>query len=174
MAEQGEQGMEKELRFEVKPTVKELWQFLLYHANSGTLGLFNVLTTLMALFLLIIRYSELTVPYRLMLVFGALVFTVLQPCDLYRKARRQAKSPATKDVMLLTFDDAGLRVEQNDQQTAFTWEQIGRMARKPTMAILYMDRVHVFLLPRRVMGEQEEALYEMARQHLPKERRRRI
>jgi len=37
-----------------------------------------------------------------------------------------------------------------------------------------MDRVHVFLLPRRVMGEQEEALYEMARQHLPKERRRRI
>lgn len=166
--------MEKELRFEVKPTIKELWQFLLYHANTGTLGIFNIIFTLMALFLLIVRFSELTTNYRLMLVFCALIFTVLQPCDLYRKARRQAKSPAAKDVMILTFDDAGLRVEQNDQQTAFTWEQIVRMDRKPTMAILYMDRVHVFLLPKRVMGEQEEALYEMARQHLPKECRRKI
>lgn len=166
--------MEKELRFEVKPNVKELWQFLLYHANTGAMGVFNILFTLMALFLLITRFSELTMNYRLMFVFCALIFSVLQPCDLYRKARRQAKSPAAKDVMILTFDNAGLRVEQNDRQTAFTWEQMGRMDRKPTMAILYMDRVHVFLLPKRVMGEKEEALYEMARQHLPKERRRKI
>lgn len=91
--------MEKELRFEVKPTVKEL-----------------------------------------MLVFCALIFSVLQPCDLYRKARCQAKSPAVKDVMKLTFDDAGLREEQNDRQTVFTWEQIGRMDQKPMMAILYIFR----------------------------------
>lgn len=166
--------MGKELRFEVKPTVKDLWQFLLYHANTGALGIFNIIFTLMALFLLLTRFSELTTNYRLMLVLCALIFTVLQPCDLYRRARRQAKAPAAKDVMILTFDDTGLRVEQNGQQTAFTWEQIGRMTRKPTMAILYMDRVHVFLLPKRILGEQEEALYEMARQHLPEERRRKI
>lgn len=166
--------MGKELRFEVKPTIKELWQFLLYHANRGTMGLLNLGFTLMALFLLIVRFSELPRSYRWMLVFCVLVFTVLQPGDLYRKARRQAKSPAAKDVMILTFDDTGLRVEQNDQQTAFTWEQMGRMDRKPTMTILYMDRVHVFLLPKRVLGEQEEAFYEMVRQHLPKERRRKI
>lgn len=166
--------MEKELRFEVKPTIMELWQFLLYHANTGVMGVFNILFTFMALFLLLTRFSQLTMPYRLMLAFGALVFTVLQPCDLYRKARRQAKSPAAKDVMVLTFNDAGLRVEQNDRQTAFTWEQIGRMVRKPTMVILYMDRVHVFLLPKRVMGGGEEALCEMARQYLPEKRRRKI
>lgn len=166
--------MEKELRFEVKLGVKDLWQFSLYHANAGMLGIVNLLFTLAALFLIVTRWGVLTVPYRVLVVVCALLFTVWQPLLLYRKARKQAKAPAMKEPMILTFGAEGLKVEQSEQEALFAWEQMGRFDRMPTMVILYMDRVHAYLLPKLVMGQQEEAFYEMARAYLPKERRRRI
>lgn len=166
--------MEKELRFEVKLGVKELWQFSMYHANAGMLGMVNVLFTLAALFLIVTRWGSLTVPYRLLLVVCALMFTVWQPLLLYNKARKQAKAPAVKEPMILTFGEEGLKVEQNEQEAVFTWEQMGRLDRMPTMVILYMDRVHAYLLPKSVMGAQEETFYELVRARLSKERRRRI
>lgn len=45
-------------------TAKELWIFSMYHANAGFMGIFNVLFSLAALYLLIFRWSSTTVPYR--------------------------------------------------------------------------------------------------------------
>ena len=166
--------MEKELRFEVKLGVKDLWQFSMYHANAGMLGIVNLLFTLAALFLIVTRWGTLTTPYRALLVVCALMFTVWQPFLLYNKARKQAKAAAVKESMILTVGAEGLKVEQSGQEAAFAWDQMGRLDKMPTMVILYMDRVHAYLLPKSVMGEREDAFYEMVRAHLPKERRRRI
>ncbi len=160
--------MDKKMRFEVKLTAKELWQFSMYHANSGAMGLFNLIFTVAALFLLIFRWGTLTGAYRLLLLGCVLIFTVLQPLLLYGKVRRQAKSPAITEPMYLTFSQEGLWVEQSGQQAEFAWEQMGRMDKKPGLIVLYMDRVHAYLLPEKALGEQKEALLEMAKEHLPK------
>ena len=174
-----EEGKEKpvrrpDLRFTVDLTAKDLWQFSMYHSNSGFMGIFNVLFTLGCLYLLISGWGTLSIPYRAVLAVGALMFTVWQPFLLYRKACRQAKGPAVKEPMTLGFDEEGLVVEQNGQTAEFSWEQMARMDRLPKMAVIYMDRVHAYLLPSRVMGGDGERLYELARTHLPKERRRKF
>lgn len=166
--------MEKEMKFEVKLSAKDLWQFSMYHANGGLMGGFNLIFTVAAVALLIIRWGELTDAYRLLLVGCALIFTVFQPALLYSKVRKQAKSPVMQQPMYLTFHKDGLNVEQNDQKIDFTWDQMGQMAKKPTMVILYMDRVHAYLLPKTVLGEQENDFCDMVRAHLPKEKRRGI
>lgn len=164
----------KMLQFEVKLTAKNLWAFSMYHSNGGFRGIFNLLFTIAALFLLVFRWGTVTVAYRLLLLVCVLLFTVWQPFLLYTKARKQAQAPVMRDPMTLTFDENGLKVEQNEQTVEFAWDQMGRMDRMPSMIVLYMDRVHAYLLPKTAMGEQEEALCEMARQYLPKERRRKI
>lgn len=166
------EGNEKEMKFEVKLTAKELWQFSMYHANAGATGLFNVIFTAAALFLLIFRWETLTVAYRLLMFGCVLIFTVLQPLLLYGKVRKQAKMPAMAAPMYLTFREEGLQVEQNDQVASFPWEQMARMDKKPTMVVLYMDRVHAYLLPKKILAEQEEAFYELVKTYLPKERRK--
>lgn len=166
--------MKKELCFEVKLDVKDLWQFSMYHANAGMLGIVNLLFTLAALFLIVTRWGMLTTPYRALLVVCALMFTVWQPLLLYHKARKQAKATAVKEPMILVFGEEGLKVEQNGQEALFAWDQMGRLDKMPTMVILYMDRVHAYLLPKSVMGNREEEFYEMVREYLPKERRKRI
>ncbi len=164
--------MTKEMRFEVKLTAKELWQFSMYHANAGATGLFNLIFTAAALFLLVVRWGTLTAAYRLLLFGCVLIFTVLQPLLLYGKVRRQAKTPAMAEPMYLTFKEDGLKVEQHGQEAVFAWNQMGRMDKKPAMVVLYMDRVHAYLLPRKILGEQEEAFLEMVKTYLPKERRK--
>lgn len=154
------------LQFEVKLETGDFWRFSLHHSMSGMTGIFNILFTAVAIFLLIARWGVLSAGQRLLLVVCALIFTVLQPLLLLRKAHAQAKQPAMKIPMLLTFGEEGLHVEQNDQQVQFTWEQMARMERVSSMIILYMDRVHAYLLPKRIMGEREEALCRMAKTHL--------
>lgn len=166
--------METQLTYHVNLTAKDLWAFSMYHANGGMLGIFNLLFTLAAVMLLVTRWGAVTTPYRLLLIVCVLLFTVWQPFLLYRKARKQAKTAVVRDPMTLVFNETGLTVEQSGQTASFTWQQMGRMDGHRTMVVLYMDRVHAYLLPKSAMGEQEQALYEMARQYLPKERRRRI
>lgn len=174
MGQATEINTEKPLKFELQLTAKDLWAFSMYHSNGGFRGIFNLLFTAAALYLLIARWGALSIPYRLLMAFCALLFTVWQPLLLYSKARKQAKTPVIKDAMSLTFGGDGLKVEQNGQSAEFTWDQMGRMDRLPSMIVLYMDRVHAYLLPREALGGQEEELCAMARAHLPKERRRKI
>ena len=166
--------MKDSIHFEVTLSVTDLWQFSMYHANSGIMGIFNVTFTLAAVAALILRWSTLTAGYRLLLVVCALVFTVMQPLMLFNKVRRQAKNSAIQKPMDLTFDGEGLLVEQDGQQVRFTWDQIGRMTRRPSQTIVYMDRVHAYLLPKRVLEGHEEELWTLVRAHMPKERRKGI
>ena len=134
----------------------------------------NLIFSLAALYLLIFRWSTTTVPYRCLLVVCALIFTVWQPFLLWNKARKQAKRPAVKNPMRLIFDDEKLTVSQEENSADFTWEQMGRLDAKSSMYILYMDRVHAYLIPKETLGEQEETFRELVTAHLPKERRRKI
>lgn len=155
-------------------TAKELWIFSMYHANAGFMGIFNVLFSLAALYLLIFRWGSTTVPYRCLLVVCALIFTVWQPLLLWMKAAKQAKRPAVKNPMRLRFDDETLTVSQEENAADFTWEQMGRLDAKPSMYILYMDRIHAYLIPKKALGDQEEVFRELVTVHLPKEKRRNI
>ena len=118
--------------------------------------MFNLIFSLAALYLLIFRWSTTTVSYRCLLVVCALIFTVWQPFLLWNKARKQAKRPAVKNPMRLIFDDEKLTVSQEENSADFTWEQMGRLDAKSSMYILYMDRVHAYLIPKETLGEQEE------------------
>ena len=104
--------MTKEMRFEVRLTAKELWQFSMYHANAGAAGMFNLIFTAAALFLLVFRWGMLTAAYRLLMFGCVLIFTVLQPMLLYGKVRRQAKTPAIAEPMYLTFKEEGFLQEE--------------------------------------------------------------
>ena len=121
--------MEQELRFELNLTAGDLWRFSMHHANSGMKGIFNLIFTGAALFLLVFRWNTVMFSQRLLLVVCALLFTVWQPVLLYWKARRQAKLPAMAQTICLTFAREQVAVEQGEQQLAFTWDKIARLDR---------------------------------------------
>lgn len=160
--------------FHIQITAKDLWRFSMYHSNKGYLGVFNILFTLAALWLLVTRWGEVTVPYRLLLIVCALMFTVWQPFLLYLKARKQAAGKAVKEPMDITCTREGLVVEQSGQKQEVRWEEAGRLERGIRQYIIYMDRIHAYLLPDEAVGDQKEQLTALFQEVLPKERRKRV
>lgn len=162
------------LRFELKLKTEDFWQFMMHHSMGGLKGIFNILFTAAALFLLVTRWSTFSAGYRGLLIFCALIFTVWQPLLFLNKAAKQAKSPAMKEPMILTFGENGLLVEQGEQQAEFGWELMARLEQTTNMFILYMDQMHAYLLPKRILADKEEAFCKMAKTYLKPEQMKKI
>ena len=168
--------MEKQetFEFQVQMTARDLWHFSLYHANRGYLGFFNLLFTLAAVFLLITTWSQNTTAYRVLLVVLALLFPVWQPFQLYLKAKRQASLEVMKAPVYFVFQQSGLHIEQADQSQDLTWNQVVRVEGNRWMLMIYMDRIHAFLVPETAMNGQRSEFCQMLKEVLPKEKRKRI
>lgn len=160
--------------FQVQMTAKNLWHFSMHHVNKGYLGAFNLIFSVAALILLVTAWAEHTVPYRLMLILCVSMFTVLQPAQLYLKAKRQASLSVMKEPIHYTFTREDVTIQQGAQKQELTWEQMGKVERGRGMLVVYMDRIHAYLITDEAMGEQKEAFCNMLREVLPKERRKRV
>ena len=168
--------MESQERYEFKAEMNErnLWYFSLHHANRGFLGIFNVLFSLAALYLLITTWNENELPYRILLIVCVLLFTVYQPLQLRLKAKKQASLAVMKEPIYMTFPREGFTVRQLDQEQTLAWNQVVRVEGTKNLMIFYMDRVHAFLLPAEAMGAEREAFTNMVREVLPKAQRKRV
>lgn len=168
--------MEQTVRFDyhINLNAKELWQFSMYHANRGMMLPFNALITLGSLCMLIFRWSEFSPIYRVLLVMCAGMFTIWQPFLLYLKAKKQARMPAISQVIKMGFTEAGIDIEQAGNEAHINWDQIARVEMAPAMVVFYMDRIRAYLIPKDMLGENEEAFRQCLRSWVPKERRKRV
>ncbi|MCI8889548.1 MAG: YcxB family protein [Hungatella sp.] len=165
---------DQEFQFQIQVEAGDLWKFSMYHANKGYLGIFNVLFTLASLYLLITKWGSTGAGYRLLLLMCVLMFSVWQPGLLFLKAAKQAKNERLKVPVTMTFHREGFSVVQGDQSMDVTWDQVGKVAGIKGEYILYMGRIHAYLLPDRAMGEGKEQFAGFLREVLPKERLKRV
>lgn len=138
----------------IKLTAGDIWLFSMVHCNRGFLGIFNLLFTGGMYFFLITRFAQLDTAGKLVIFLLANMFLVVQPLQLYLKSARQAASPVLKQGLILTFQEEGLEVSQGEEQAFFPWEGGLRTRFFGGMGILYTDRIHAYLLPRRYLLDQ--------------------
>ena len=162
------------IRFRIQITAKDLWMFSMYHSNNGYLGVFNLFFTLASLWILVTRWSDVTVAYRILLLICVLMFTVWQPALLYMKAAKQAKTKAVKEPMDMTCSKEGILIEQAGQSQEITWDQIVKVEQVRGLLIIYMGRVHAYLIPEQAAAVCRDQLLELIRANLPVERRKKI
>lgn len=162
------------LAVEIKLSAKDLWKFSMYFSYKGLKGIFNLVFTLAAIYLLAADWNTVAAWYRVLLILCALMFTVWHPSLLYLKAAKQSKSPAIKNPTTLSFSREGIVVTQVDKRLELTWEEVALVEQAGALMILYMDRVHAYLLPDSLTGEGKEALCALIREMLPGERRKRV
>ena len=79
------------MKFSVKMTAKDLFDFSMYNSYSGAMGLFNVICTFAALVLLIVTWGSTDVYQKVLLAFCMLIFTVIQPAMLHFKSKSRRR-----------------------------------------------------------------------------------
>jgi hypothetical protein len=162
------------LVLDVKLTANDLWKFSLYHSYKGFQGVFSFLFSAAALYVLFATWTTATLSYRILMIVCTLMFTVWQPFVLYMKAAKQAKRSVIHDGMTLSFSAEGIVVTQGQEKLELLWKDVMAVKRVGKMLIIYMDRIHAYLLPDSVAGEKAPEITALMKENMPPERRKRI
>ncbi len=124
----------------------------------STAGVCNLVFTA-AMFVLVFRFWNTASDfYKGLMLFGCLLFPVIQPLVIYGKSRTQAA--ALPKGMELLFDEAGLHVKTQDAASDIPWSRIRNVVREAHMIVVFSDRVHGYLLTDRMLGERKQEFYE--------------
>ena len=162
------------MKISVTMTARDLFQFSLDNSYSGVSGAFNVIFTLGARAILAATWNweTINVYQRILLVFCALIFTVVQPLMLDRKAKQQAGAIGFSAPLNLTLGDKKIDVEKAGMTGELFWNQVWKVVRIKSMYIIKTGPVHGYLIPNRSIEGREQELVEILKKNLPESKRK--
>ncbi len=144
-------------RFNYKTTAFDFWQLSMYYTYGSIVGMCNIIFTVAMILLAVKFWGDINTVVRILLVLACCLFTVVQPLVIYLRARKQVSTLPTD--MAIVFDDAGVHVETGNQISHLKWKAIKRVAKKPTMIVVFSTTTHGFLLTNKALGDQKEEFY---------------
>lgn len=144
--------------FKVKTTASDLWQLSMYGTYSSILGMTNVVFTAAMVLLAVRFFSESHIVLKCLLILAILIFPIIQPLLVYKRAKKQAKN-LTEEVNL-GFDDYGMHVSVGAQKEDIAWNAVRGINKKPTLMVIYSSLQHGYVLNNKVLGEQKKEFYQ--------------
>lgn len=149
--------MEMKFQYTYRTTAFELWKLSMYYTYGSMVGVCNIIFTFAVLALMASRWSVSGTGFRVLLIFGLCLFTVIQPLVVYMRAKKQTAG-IIQDTTV-SFNDEGIHIKVGEQFSSIKWTAVKKISKKPTMIIIFSDRTHGFLLTDRVLGGEKEAFY---------------
>ncbi|MDK2967324.1 YcxB family protein [Lacrimispora sp.] len=137
-------------------TATDIWQLSMYYIYGSMVGVCNVIFTAAVLTLTIVKWESAGLLFRVCLIFACCLFPVIQPLAVYTKARKQA---AAGQETWIRFDESGIHVRQGEGKQEISWNKIKRIARKPSMILVFLNSTHGFVLPNRILKEETDDFY---------------
>lgn len=136
------------MKLSINMTRKDLFLFSVYNSFCGMSGLFNIIWTIvwMAAFVVSFGMPGYRLVHRLAMFFCMLLFIVIQPCVIWSRTGRQAKTEAFTNTIELTLGDKIL-VEQSGASGEVEWTQVRKVVRLHDMFVLDMGYGRAYLIP---------------------------
>ena len=136
----------------------DLWKMAMVRTYKAAIGVVNIVFTV-AMILLVFRFWK-TAPdiLRVLMIFGCLVFPVIQPLATYGMCVKQLEN-MPRD-MELKFDDVGVHVSTGGQSELIRWNKVRNAIKRDNMIVVMSDDSHGYMLTNRVLGDQKQEFYE--------------
>ena len=135
----------------------DLWKMAMVRTYKAAIGVVNIVFTV-AMILLVFRFWK-TAPdiLRILMIFGCLVFPVIQPLATYGMCVKQLEN-MPRD-MELKFDDVGVHVSTGGQSELIRWNKVRNAIKRDNMIVVMSDDSHGYMLTNRVLGNEKEEFY---------------
>jgi len=147
------------ITFDIKVTKKELANFLIYHNYHSMQGVIGLIISFGALVLLILRWNSLDLPQFAILVILALMFTVLTPLILIRKAAAQEKRNKTfEKPITYELGEEGFSLIQGEEHVDLEWRNVYKIVDTGRCLVLYISTVRAFIWPKSQIADVKAAL----------------
>ena len=135
----------------------DLWKMAMVRTYKAAIGVVNIVFTV-AMILLTFRFWK-TAPdiLRILMIFGCIVFPVIQPLATYGMCVKQLEN-MPRD-MELKFDDVGVHVSTGGQSELIRWNKVRNAIKRDNMIVVMSDDSHGYMLTNRVLGNEKEEFY---------------
>ena len=136
----------------------DLWLPAMRRIYKGLPGVINIIFTVAVIAATIRLWEDSATLLRGILIFGCVLFPVIQPLAIYGNSVKQLEN-LPKDLEL-TFDDRGVHVDSDGKHEDLPWRRIKNAVKQRGMIIVMSDDSHGYMLTNRVLGEDKDAFFE--------------
>ncbi|MCR4566730.1 MAG: YcxB family protein [Pseudobutyrivibrio sp.] len=137
---------------------KDLWFIAMLRTYRSFVGIINVVFTI-AMVMLTIRFWNTTADLtKSFMVFGCLLFPVIQPLAIYGRSVKQLEN--LPKYLKLAFNDEGVHVECDGNREDIKWSRITNAIKQKNMIIVMSDGSHGYMLTNRTLGDKKEEFYQ--------------
>lgn len=141
--------MEDSIECEVTVRTKDMRSFLFSHNYSSFSGWFGVIISLIALVMVIAGREKYGTAEICILIFLALLFTVIRPLQIVNQAKRQvARQDMFKKPIRYNVCKEGIVISQGDEFANVLWADIRKLKETKRQYLYIRRRLWHFILPK--------------------------
>lgn len=137
------------INFRVKIGVMDLFRFLMHYNYKNAGGIIGIGISVVCLGYLIYSFPHNSNMTNLLLLLIGLLFTVIQPLMLLKKAAVQVvKNPAFREYLEYEVGEEGIKVCQNGLEQKVLWQDIYKIVENKKQMLIYTSRVNACIWPK--------------------------
>ncbi len=159
------ESSEECIEIDVQLDKKTLNHFLLRNNFLRTGGVIGLLISAAAIVGLVAFWNYFGAAQRMILLFLALMFTVIQPVTLLMKGWEQLKKGAFREPFHYTFTPEGVEVVNIAGTANVEWEQIRRVVVTKDAMYIYMNAVSALIISREECDGRFTEITKMVREY---------
>lgn len=131
---------------------------------KSMLSIINLVFTV-SMILLAVKFWPTVNPYlRVLIMFGILLFPVLQPLLIYLRSRRIVRK--MPEDMVIGFDSDGITISSEMRKSEISYGSLKFINRVAGMIIIYTKDGQGYILGKDILGDNGKRLYEYLLQQL--------
>ncbi len=153
------------IEIDVQLDKKTLNHFLLRNNFLRAGGVIGLLISAAAIVGLVAFWNYFGAAQRMILLFLALMFTVIQPVTLLMKGWEQLKKGAFREPFHYTFTPEGVEVVNIAGTANVEWEQIRRVVVTKDAMYIYMNAVSALIISREECDGRFTEITKMVREY---------
>ncbi len=155
---------------DIKLTAKDLFRFNMNQAYKGMQGGLSILLPILVFAYAIATFGDVSIGSTLVYVGLGVLFLVYVPVSLWLRTKKIISDPnnAISKTLHYDFEEDLIRVSVEQEQVEFKWENIYRLCTSGNLLLVYTNRINAYILPLEQVGEEYQALSELAHKKLEK------
>ena len=125
---------------------------------SSLAGLVQIIFVASLVILLCSKWNTTGIILKLLILLGLSLFTIIQPLAFLANAKKaiDPNMPETE----ISFDEKDMIIKVNSHIQRIPYMNIVKVISKPNLLIIQPDKKHIYILPKRVLGNDKKELFE--------------
>lgn len=148
---------ERAINIKVKISVGNLYEFMMNNNYVSVRGVVSVLFSLVSAVGTVIFWNEFVGIQKALMLFMALLFTVIAPIEYYVRAMKQVKKNF-KDEMEYIFDDSGITIRKDEESSSLKWNEVLKVINTKNLVVVYFTPIRAFIIPKSCIGDNFDEL----------------